>query len=108
MYEDFHLASRRPAFAVARFDRPCVCALACEPLQLPASLLPFAARHTAAATDCEYDVAWAQSYAIGVDYTPSTTRAGNAVFNRRVIGPENRYVLSEVWRGTAALESHFA
>ena len=22
---------------------------------------PFAARHTAAATDCEYDVAWAQS-----------------------------------------------
>ncbi|MFM7303358.1 MAG: hypothetical protein ACKO4X_08555, partial [Alphaproteobacteria bacterium] len=43
---------------------------------------PFAARHTAAATDCEYDVAWAQSYAIGVDYTPSATRAGNAVFNR--------------------------
>ena len=53
-------------------------------------------------------MAWAQSYAIGVDYTPSATRAGNAVFNRRVIGPENRYVLSEVWRGTAALESHFA
>jgi hypothetical protein len=43
---------------------------------------PFAARHTAAATDCEYDVAWAQSYSIGVDYTPSATRAGNAVFNR--------------------------
>ncbi len=43
---------------------------------------PFAARHTATATDCEYDVAWAQSYAIGVDYTPSATRAGNAVFNR--------------------------
>jgi hypothetical protein len=43
---------------------------------------PFAARHTAAATDCEYDIAWAQSYAIGVDYTPSATRAGNAVFNR--------------------------
>ena len=43
---------------------------------------PFAARHTAAATDCEYDVAWAQSYAIAVDYTPSATRAGNAVFNR--------------------------
>ena len=41
-----------------------------------------AARHTAAATDCKYDVAWAQSYAIGVDYTPSATRAGNAVFNR--------------------------
>jgi hypothetical protein len=43
---------------------------------------PFAARHTAAATDCEYDVAWAQSYAIRVDYTPSATRADNAVFNR--------------------------
>jgi hypothetical protein len=27
-------------------------------------------------------VAWAQSYAIGVDYTPNATRAGNAVFNR--------------------------
>ncbi|MCA3277508.1 MAG: hypothetical protein ING26_18515 [Roseomonas sp.] len=43
---------------------------------------PIVARHTAAATDCEYDVAWAQSYSIGVDYTPSATRAGNAVFNR--------------------------
>jgi hypothetical protein len=48
MYEDFNLASYRLAFAVARFDRPCVCALACEPLQLPVSLRPFAARHTAA------------------------------------------------------------
>jgi hypothetical protein len=36
---------------------------------------PFAARHMAAASDCEYDVAWAQSYAIGVDYTASATCA---------------------------------
>ncbi|RAI57061.1 pectate lyase family protein [Roseicella frigidaeris] len=43
---------------------------------------PLAARHTEAATDCEYEVAWAQTYAIGIDYTATATRAGNAVYNR--------------------------
>jgi hypothetical protein len=39
-------------------------------------------RYTGAATDCEYEVAWAQTYAIGIDYTATATRAGNAVYNR--------------------------
>ncbi|MBU8538882.1 glycoside hydrolase family 55 protein [Falsiroseomonas tokyonensis] len=43
---------------------------------------PIAARHTGAATDCEYEIAWAQTYAIGIDYTATATRAGNAVYNR--------------------------
>jgi hypothetical protein len=43
---------------------------------------PLAARHIGAATDCEYEVAWAQTYAIGIDYTATATRAGNAVYNR--------------------------
>ncbi|WP_372623415.1 hypothetical protein [Falsiroseomonas sp.] len=43
---------------------------------------PIAAWHTGATTGCEYEVAWAQTYAIGIDYTATTTRAGNAVYNR--------------------------
>jgi hypothetical protein len=43
---------------------------------------PIVAHHTAQATDCEYEVAWAQSYAVRMDYGPTATRAGNAVFNR--------------------------
>jgi hypothetical protein len=43
---------------------------------------PIAARHTGAAQDCEYDVAWTNTYLIGIDYTASATRCGNAVINR--------------------------
>jgi hypothetical protein len=43
---------------------------------------PIAARHTAAAQDCEYEVAWSNTYLIGIDYTPTATRCGNAVINR--------------------------
>ena len=30
----------------------------------------------------EYEVAWANTYRVGVQYTPSATRCGNAVYNR--------------------------
>ncbi|MBW6401419.1 hypothetical protein KPL78_26450 [Roseomonas sp. HJA6] len=43
---------------------------------------PIAARHTAAATDCEYEVAWSNTYQVGIDYTATASRAGNAVYNR--------------------------
>ncbi|CAH0127384.1 glycoside hydrolase family 55 protein [Roseomonas sp. CECT 9278] len=43
---------------------------------------PFVAEHTGTATDCEYEVAWAQTYAISISYAPTATRAGNAVYNR--------------------------
>ena len=34
------------------------------------------------ATDCEYEVAWANTYAVRMDYTSTADRAGNAVINR--------------------------
>ena len=41
---------------------------------------PFVARHTGAAQDHVYEVAWAsQGYDIGVDYAPSATRVGAVV-----------------------------
>jgi hypothetical protein len=43
---------------------------------------PIAARHTAGAQDCEYDVAWTNTYLITIDYTATANRCGNAVFNR--------------------------
>lgn len=43
---------------------------------------PFAARHTAGAVACLYEVAWANSYSIGIDYSSTATRAGNTVMNR--------------------------
>jgi hypothetical protein len=43
---------------------------------------PIVARHTGAAQDCEYEVAWANSYQIGIDYTATATRCGNAALNR--------------------------
>ncbi|WP_333669538.1 hypothetical protein [Elioraea tepidiphila] len=44
---------------------------------------PLGARHTAGATECHYDVAWAsQGYAVGIDYAATATRAGNAVVTR--------------------------
>jgi hypothetical protein len=39
-------------------------------------------RHTGAAQDCEYDVAWANTYRVGIQYTTTATRCGNAVYNR--------------------------
>ncbi len=43
---------------------------------------PLVARHTGAAQDCEYEVAWANTYQVGIDYTATATRCGNAVLNR--------------------------
>ena len=43
---------------------------------------PFAARHTAAAQDCEYEVAWSNTYQVGIDYAATATRYGSAVVNR--------------------------
>ena len=43
---------------------------------------PVVAHHTGTATDCEYEVAWANTYAVRMDYGPTATRAGNAVLNR--------------------------
>ena len=40
------------------------------------------ARHTGAAQDCEYEVAWANTYKVGIQYTATATRCGNAVLNR--------------------------
>ena len=43
---------------------------------------PVVAHHTVQATDCEYEIAWAQIYAVRMNYGPTATRAGNAVLNR--------------------------
>ncbi|WP_149539317.1 pectate lyase family protein [Siccirubricoccus phaeus] len=43
---------------------------------------PIVARHTGAAQDCEYEVAWSNTYAVGIEYTATATRCGNAVLNR--------------------------
>jgi hypothetical protein len=43
---------------------------------------PIVARHIAAAQDCEYEVAWANTYQVGIEYTATATRCGNAVLNR--------------------------
>jgi len=43
---------------------------------------PIVARHTGAAQDCEYEVAWANTYQVGIDYTATATRCGNAVLKR--------------------------
>jgi hypothetical protein len=43
---------------------------------------PIAARHSAGAQDCEYDVAWTNTYLVGIDYTATANRCGNAVINR--------------------------
>ena len=43
---------------------------------------PIVARHTGAAQDCEYEVAWANTYQVGIEYTATATRCGNAVYNR--------------------------
>ncbi|MFN7001230.1 MAG: hypothetical protein ACK4ST_14575, partial [Elioraea tepidiphila] len=43
---------------------------------------PIVARHTAGAQDCEYEVAWTNTYLVGIDYAPTANRCGNAVINR--------------------------
>ncbi len=43
---------------------------------------PIVARHTGAAQDCEYEVAWSNTYQVRIDYTATATRCGNAVLNR--------------------------
>ncbi|MCZ8150138.1 MAG: phage terminase large subunit family protein [Roseomonas sp.] len=40
------------------------------------------ARHTAGAQDCEYDIAWTNTYLVGIDYAATANRCGNAVINR--------------------------
>ena len=52
---------------------------------------PIVARHTGAAQDCEYEAAWANTYNVHIQYTPSATRCGNAVFNRHR-APQSRLV----------------
>jgi len=39
-------------------------------------------RYTAGAQDCEYDIAWTNTYLVGIDYTATANRCGNAVINR--------------------------
>ena len=46
------------------------------------SCSPIVARHTGAAQDCEYEVAWCNTYQVEMDYTATATRCGNAVYNR--------------------------
>ena len=36
----------------------------------------------AGAQDCEYDIAWTNTYLVGIDYTATANRCGNAVINR--------------------------
>jgi hypothetical protein len=43
---------------------------------------PIVARHTGGATDCEYGLAWSNTYAVRIDYSTTADRAGNAVINR--------------------------
>lgn len=43
---------------------------------------PIVARHTAAAQDCEYEVAWSNTYQVGIECTATATRCGNTVLNR--------------------------
>ncbi|GIX10741.1 glycosyl hydrolase family 28-related protein [Elioraea sp.] len=43
---------------------------------------PIVARHTATAQDCEYEVAWSNTYQVSIDYAATATRCGNAVINR--------------------------
>jgi hypothetical protein len=43
---------------------------------------PIAARHTAGAQDCEYDVAWGSTYLVSIEYTATANRCGNAVISR--------------------------
>ncbi|MGG5811846.1 hypothetical protein [Falsiroseomonas sp. CW058] len=43
---------------------------------------PVVAHHTGAATDCEFEVAWCNTYNVGISYGPTANRAGNAVINR--------------------------
>jgi hypothetical protein len=43
---------------------------------------PIVARYTGAAQDCAYEVAWANTWQVGIDYTAAATRCGNAVLNR--------------------------
>ena len=43
---------------------------------------PIVARHTGAAQDREYEVAWTNTYQVGIDYTATAIRCGNAVLNR--------------------------
>ena len=53
--------------------------------------LPIVARHTAGAQDCECEVAWANTCRVGIKYTPTATRCGNAVYNRHR-APQSRLV----------------
>ena len=43
---------------------------------------PYAAHHSAGAQDCEYEVAWSNTYAVGLLYAATANRCGNAVINR--------------------------
>jgi hypothetical protein len=43
---------------------------------------PIVAPHTAGATDCEYQMAWANTYAVRMDDASTADRAGNVVINR--------------------------
>ena len=51
------------------------------------------ARHTGSAQDCEYEVAWANTYKVGIQYTATATvtRCSNAVPNRHR-APQSRLV----------------
>ena len=47
-------------------------------LLTPAMVIEF----LAAAQDCEYEVAWSNTYQVGIDYAATATRCGNTVLNR--------------------------
>jgi hypothetical protein len=43
---------------------------------------PIVVRHTGSAQDCEYEVAWSNTYLVEMEYTATASRCGNAVYNR--------------------------
>ncbi len=70
---------------------------------------PIVARHTAAAQDCEYEVAWSNTYQVGIDYAATATRCGNTVLNRHR-APASRHLrlLGSVRNVRAAAFRHSA
>ncbi len=78
---NFELRQLDPNIAIPFLNETAGTAIIARAVRMEACS-PFVAEHTGTATDCEYEVAWAQTYAISIRYAPSATRAGNAVYNR--------------------------
>lgn len=77
---NFELRQLDPNIAIPFLNETAGTAIIARAVRMEACS-PFVAEHTGQATDCEYEVAWAQTYAISISYTPTATRAGNAVYS---------------------------